>query len=174
MHNVIPEMNVPPTDAKYFGEVMNLQTRACWEVLDDYFVGMTYFCFEHKIIPKNDFTLTADGMLRHGDRCVVVIPPRPYLILSECPPAAELDRHGVWSIVNHGPSWGKIQVTRRDENKTERTWCVAQVTNVMPLHDKEQMAQLMPCRDDDPFQNWGFTYTLDFTLVNEWLEPYHA
>jgi len=72
MYNVIPEMDTPPMDARYFGEIMNLKTRACWEITDDYLVGLTYFCFEHKIIPNNNFALTTDGLLRYRDKCVQV------------------------------------------------------------------------------------------------------
>jgi len=171
LYNVIPEMEVPPINAIYFGEVMNLKTRACWEITDDYFVGMTYFCYEHKIIPKNNFALTADGLLRYRDKCVRLVDPKPYLLLAECP-SRDLDSFGVWNVLNDGPSWGKIQVRRRNEKNELVYWCISQVTNAMPSHYNEQMPQLANCQSDDPFQIWGFTYALNFTLVPEYLTSY--
>jgi len=171
MYNVIPEMEVPPMDAAYFGEIMNLKTRACWEVTDDYFVGMTYFCFEHKIIPKNNFALTVDGMMRYRDKCVKVMAPKPYLLLAECP-KDDFENFGVWTVVNSGPSWGTIQVRRRNEKNELIYWCISQVTNVMPAHYNEQMPQLAACNTDDNFQIWGFTYALNFTMVPEYLTTY--
>jgi len=73
---------------------MNLKTRACWEISDDYYVTMTYFCFEHKIIPKNNFAITNDGLLRYRDKCVQIVPPKPYLLLAECP-SKDLEDFGV-------------------------------------------------------------------------------
>jgi len=171
LYNVIPEMDAPPMDARYFGEIMNLKTRACWEVSDDYFLIMTYFCFEHKIIPKNDFALTTDGMLRYRDKCVQIMPPKPYLMLAECP-SRDLEKFGVWSVVNSGPSWGAIRVRQRNENGELVHWCISQVTNVMPAHYNEQMPQLATCNDNESFQIWGFTYALNFTLVPEYLTTY--
>ena len=171
LYNVIPEMDLPPTDALYFGEVMNLKTRACWEVTDDYFIGLTYFCFEHKIIPKNNFALTADGLLRYRDKCVKVLAPKPYLVLAECP-SRDFEKFGVWTVVNSGPSWGAIRVRRRNDKDELVHWCIAQVTNVMPSHYNEQMPQLSTCNSDDQFQIWGFTYALNFTLVPEYLTMY--
>src|SRR5271166_5471895 len=88
----------PPMNSRYFGEIMNLHSRACWEITDDYYVGMTYFCFEHKVMPKNYFSITSDGLMRYRDKCVSVQPPNPYLIIGECPPVAasptELERFG--------------------------------------------------------------------------------
>ena len=171
LYNVIPEMNVPPPDALFFGEIMNLHTRACWEVTDDYFIGMTYFCFEHKIIPKNDFALTKDGLLRYRDKCVKIVPPQPYLVLVDCP-TSELEKFGIWTVVRKGPSWGTISVSRVDEKGETIYWCIAQVTNAMPEHNGEQMPQLGRCQDNDNFQIWGFTYALDFTHVDEYLTAY--
>ena len=111
MYNIIPEMfDLPPMESKYFGEIMNLHTRACWEVTTDYFIGMTYFCFEHKVIPKNNFALMSNGLLMYRDKCVKVIPPKPYLILAECPTNQnELETFGIWEVLNHGVVLGWIE-----------------------------------------------------------------
>lgn len=132
MYNVIPEMGAPPMNARYYGEIMNLHTRACWEVADDYYVGMTYFCYEHKIIPKNDFALTTDGLLRYRDRCVGIEAPVPFLRLAECPStAAGVTEFGRWSVVVMGPSWGQLRVSRVDKSTNEDVfWCIAQVCKI--------------------------------------------
>lgn len=75
-------------------------------------------------------------------------------------------------MVNSGPSWGAIRVRRRNEQNEFVHWCISQVTNVMPTHYNEQMPQLQACSDNDPFQIWGFTYALNFTLVPEYLTTY--
>lgn len=168
LYNVIPEMNIPPMNARFFGEIMNLHSRACWEITEDYYVGMTYFCFEHKIIPKNDFSLTSDGLLRYRDRCVQVMNPQPYLVLSECPDR-NFEEFGVWKMNHGGPSWGLISVSRLNERGELTTLCIAQVTNVMPIHKNEQMPQLTKCDQNDKFQIWGFTYALDFSNLDKYL-----
>ena len=33
MMNIIPQLEAPPTEAVYYGEIQNLRTQACWEVL---------------------------------------------------------------------------------------------------------------------------------------------
>jgi len=77
-------------DAAFYGEIMGIQTRACWVITDDYYVGITYTCYHHKIIPKNNFALTTDGLLRYRDMCVQLVTPKPYLVLGECPTAVTL------------------------------------------------------------------------------------
>jgi polypeptide N-acetylgalactosaminyltransferase len=171
LYNVIPEMNLPPMNSRYFGEIMNLHTRACWEITEDYFVGMTYFCFEHKIIPKNDFALTTDGLLRYRDRCVKLVAPTPYLLLAECP-TDNFEQFGQWTVVNRGPAWGMIKVSRLGDDGNTVFWCIAQVTNILSEHTNEQMPQLTKCNENDPFQIWGFTYALDFSNVSEYLTSY--
>jgi len=159
-------------DSRYFGEIMNLHTRACWEVTSDYYVGMTYFCFEHKVMPKNSFSLTADGQLRYRDKCVRIAPPQPYLIIGECPLAgADLEKFGVWEVVNRGIVFGALKVRRRNERGELVYWCVNQVTNAMPIHRQDQMPQLGMCNINDPFQTWGFTYAVDFNKALDYVKP---
>ena len=99
-------------NSRYFGEIMNLQSRACWELTNDYLIGMTYFCFEHKVMPRNYFSLTADGLLRYRDKCVKIVPPIPFLVIAECPPAgADLEKYGIWELVNSGVVWGTLKVS---------------------------------------------------------------
>jgi polypeptide N-acetylgalactosaminyltransferase len=174
LYNVIPEMESPPMNAKYFGEIMNQQTRACWEVLDDKFVGMNYVCYEHKIIPKNNFAIADDGLLRYRDKCVRMMPPKPFLVLGECPTTQEDKKAtGVWELQAMGKTWGRVTVKRKKDNGLFEYFCVTQVTNVLPKHNKEQMPQIGPCEDKNVYQEWIFTYGLDWSRVPQHtlLEP---
>ena len=171
LYNVFPQMERPPMDAKYFGEIMNLKTRACWEITDDYFVGINRVCFEHTTIPKNNFALTSDGLLRHRDKCVQVTAPKTYLMLAECP-RKDFENFGVWSVLNGGPWWGAIQVRRRNNKNELVHWCISQATSNLPAHYNEQMPQLADCNHNDQFQTWAFSYALNFTLVPEYLTTY--
>ena len=57
---------------------------------------------------------------------VQVLAPKPYLALAECP-THDLERFGVWTVVNAGPSWGAIRVRRRNDQDQLVHWCIAQV-----------------------------------------------
>ena len=76
MQNIIPQLEAPPRDAQYYGEIQSTKTNACWEVLDDYYIGMNYLCYEHKIIPRNFFSLTADGLLTYKVGHVFSLPKK--------------------------------------------------------------------------------------------------
>lgn len=148
-------------DTVLWGEVMSMKTRACFEVLDDYYLGMNYVCYEHKIIPNNNFGINQKAQLTYRDKCLGFDPPNPALYLVECPVARSLD-YGVWDLVPRGHVWGQIRVKRKtSENKTE-TYCITQVTNVLKIHHHEQMPQLGPCDEDNDFQIWAFSYHFDF------------
>lgn len=165
MYNVIPEVEIPPTDAVFYGEIMNLESRACWDVANDDVVTVTYICFLHKIIPENHFVLTADGLLRYKDRCVRVQAPRPHLALDECPRSSDVDAFGVWRLVNGGVAWGHLVVRWTNPDGDVERWCVTQATNVLRRHEGEQMPQIEACNPDDNFQRWAFTYKFDFDQV---------
>lgn len=169
LYNIIPEVDIPPMNAKYYGEIMNIHTRACWEMTEDYYVGLTYFCYDHKIIPKNNFALTADRLLRYRDKCVRILAPKPYMVIDECPPAGSdqstLEAFGVWTLENIDVVWGYLKVSRTNVDGVLEYWCIVQVTNAMTEHKDEQMPQLGGCLKDDPFQRWAFTYAFDFTRV---------
>ncbi|ELU15390.1 hypothetical protein CAPTEDRAFT_176329 [Capitella teleta] len=166
MYNVIPEMDYPPMDADFFGEIMNQQTRACWEIMDDRFVGMNYICYEHKIIPRNNFAMTKDGLLRYRDKCVMMLAPKPYLVLGECPVTQEeRQKFGIWELQRKGRTWGKISVKRKKENGAFEHFCVTQVTNVLPIHSREQMPQIGLCDEANTYQDWIFTYGLEWPRV---------
>ncbi|ESO08964.1 hypothetical protein HELRODRAFT_156550 [Helobdella robusta] len=154
LYNVVPEMlDLPPMEK-------------------DYYVGMTYFCFEHKIIPKNNFAIMKNGLMTYRDKCVKINQPKPYLTLAECPPESEIDKFGKWDLVNYGMNWGGIKVSIVKDDGVVVYWCIVQVTNAMPQHRSEQMPQLGTCDSSDSFQIWSFTYAVDFTLVPEYMSVY--
>ena len=164
MYNIIPEVAIPPMDAVYYGELMNLKSRACFEILADYYVGMTYYCFEHKLIPKNNFALMRNGLMRYQDKCVSFDEFVPVLRLAECP-TDNLDTFGTWKLLNKGHTWGQLQVTRRTSRGRNMTMCIMQVTNVMKAHSREQMPELAECDTKNDFQLWSFSYKFSFEYV---------
>ena len=168
MHNILPQMETPPVDAIYYGEIENLKTHACWEVLDDYSIGLNYVCYEHKVIPRNFFALMKNGLLRYKDKCVKHAPPGPILTIAECP-TENLEAFGLWEIENVGPMMGSLRVKRTFPNGNWEMFCVAQVTNVYegtPLnHSYEQMPNLSKCGTRQEFEGWAFTWKFSWDQV---------
>jgi len=58
------------------------------------------------------------------------------------------------------------------ETVTTQTMCVTQVTNINPIHNKQQMPQLLECDKTAPFQKWRWTYKFDFNY--NWEKPKHG
>jgi len=71
----------------------------------------------------------------------------------------------VWELDRIDVVWGIIRVRRRIPGGQFEHWCIIQVTNANEAHRGEQMPQLGACNMEDRFQQWGFTYGLDFSLV---------
>lgn len=167
MHNIMPEVEIPPMDANYYGEIGNLRTKACWELTPDYYVGMNYLCYEHKIIPKNLFHINKRGELKFRDKCIRIEPPKPALRLGECAgPNEDLATYGKWEMQNMGQVWGLLKVKIKKKDGNTETLCVSQVTNVYIVeHNKVQMPQLAKCDEKDQFQIWIWTYHFDWDQV---------
>ncbi len=166
VYNVIPQVQAPPMDAVYYGEITNQGSQACWEVTADHVIGMTYFCFFHKIIPKNYFAQTKEGLLRYQDKCVKINAPSPMLTLAECPTTTEeIERFGIWETATQGTVHGLMQVKRKNAEGVFERFCVTQVTNVLPLHEKDQMPQIGPCDDSNKFSIWTWTYKFNWDEV---------
>lgn len=165
MNNIIPEFEEPPMSAVMYGEIMNLRTRACFEVLPDYYVGMTYLCYDHKIIPENNFYINKQGLMVYRDKCVGISPPSPVLRLVECPQdPAVFEYFGLWTVDGQGPTYGRLVVRQRVDTNTVVTFCITQVTNALEEHRGEQMPQLADCTPND-FSSWSFTYKFDWQQV---------
>ena len=159
--NVAPDIPIPPWDAKFHGEIANYRSQACWEVLDDDYLGMSYSCYEHKIITENTFSLNEDGLLTYRDRCVKFMFPEPTLKLVTCPEKLT-HSFGRWKLVfKDQKRWSQIMVTLRVDNKLS-TWCVMQVTSAVSSHKRRQMPQTATCDDTNMFQFWGFSYRFDY------------
>ena len=163
MHNIIPRMEIPPMEAVWYGEVMNMDTHACFEMKDDYYIGITYQCFVHRIMPQNFFHITKDGLLKFKDKCVRVIYPNLLLGVMECP-EKNYERFSVWTVEPRGHNYGRLKVSYKHSNGKVDTWCVLQVTNVLTPHKKEQMPQARECEKDERFSNWEFTHRFDYTV----------
>ena len=168
MHNILPEVPTPPDDAVLYGEVANLRTKACWEPTSDYYIGMNYLCYEHKIMPQNYFYLDKLDRLKFGSKCVSADPPQPGLRISECPKDSE-DPHRSWKWIMkpRGIVWGQIALQILDAaGEVTTEYCLIQVTNIYLQHLKgAQMPQLGACKDDDDFQLWVWTHKLDWSQV---------
>ena len=82
---IIPEMPKPSYLAVFHGEVANLRSEACLQKLSDGFVGMTYFCFFHRILPENTFHIDYEGRFWFGDNhCVLLDQTTLLLKVGEC------------------------------------------------------------------------------------------
>ena len=160
MQFVVPNIPIPAIDASYYGEITNLRTKACFEVANDYYVGLTFNCFEHKIIPNNYFHINKRGLLVHKDKCVRIKLPKPILYIAECPEEdQDVELFAKWKVKARGHTWGQLQVRQRlDKRHKPQTWCIMQVTNVLPVHHRAQMPQAGPCQDTNDFQLWSFTH----------------
>lgn len=169
LYNIIPQLNEPPMDSLFHGEIANSQSSWCWEVTDDYFISLSYVCYHHKIIPQNYFTLSKDGLLRYRDKCVSIQPPSPMLILSECPFGLEaIEKFGVWRMdVGNNVVEGELSVSRMNANNALEVWCIEQVSNALPRYKGHQMPQLSDCGPANNFKVWRFTYAFDFSRVPE-------
>ena len=158
---VIPEIEIPPHDALFHGEITGYRSQACWEVLDDDYIGITYGCYEHKLIPENMFSLTKDGFLTHRDRCARFLYPKPILKLERCPSKPDL-KFGIWSIqFRQQMRWAQLKI-EMDAGGGKGTWCMMQVTNAVDPHKRMQMPQAASCDVDNLFQFWSFSYRFDY------------
>lgn len=172
LYNVIPQYEVPPANARFYGEISNTRTKACWEVSKDYYITMTYVCYFHKIIPENNFALAHDGLLRFKDRCVKISAPNPALTIAQCPTESDgspagpdaIEKFGFWELQKKATVAGQLVVKRRNAEGVLEHWCITQVTNVLEQHKGVQMPQLGSCGNNE-FQEWSFTYGFNFSLV---------
>ena len=165
MENIIPQLEAPPLDAVYYGEIQCPRTLACWEVLEDYQIGMNYMCYEHKIMPQNFFSLSTNGLLRYKDKCVKINPPEPVLKLAECPRDEDIESFGIWEMDARGHTYGKINPKRKNSKGEWEKFCIMQVTNVYKEHQQEQMPELAKCDENNDFQTWAFTWKFSWDQV---------
>ena len=169
IENVVPEIPIPPHDAMFHGELENLRTRACWDVLEDGYVKINYQCYEHRILVKNFFTLTVDGFLLYRDKCVKFEFPGVALRVEKCPPRSDIARFGKWRMRYNGdPQYGHLSIEMTIGSEIQ-TWCIRQVTSVT-AHEGTQMPQVSKCDDNDDFQKWAFTYRFDKLQKHELIE----
>ncbi len=169
MYNIIPELPVPPMDALFYGEIFNHKTKACFQVLEDYYIGMDYLCFEHKIIPKNYFYIDRNlGLLHWRDKCVTFSDPEPALYLRECPTTqGDAKTFGFWEMKAIGITWGTLRAKKVSKDGVTTFWCAMQVTNVLKAHKNEQMPQISTCDENDPYQIWIFSHKFDYSKMPE-------
>ena len=178
METIFPEMPRPVDESTYYGEVANEKSEACWYLTNDSYVGLTYFCFFHRILPENIFFIDNVGRLHFRDsRCIRVDRNTLLLRVGAC----EDISHGNlpeerWEMDHSGPVRGLIKVRypsqhQKNEDKNEAmTLCVLQVTNVNTVHANQQMAQLTDCDYTNEFMYWRWTYKFDFEYTFD--EPF--
>ena len=162
LENVVPDIPIPAHDALFHGEIQNWRTKACWEVMHDGYIKITYACFEHRILINNFFTITTDGFMLYKDKCVTFEFPGVALRVEKCPEKSDLLKFGRWQVMYHGdPQYGHIQI-EMDIGTEVKSWCIHQVTSVT-AHSGTQMPQVGHCDNigDDPFYRWAFTYRFD-------------
>ena len=161
MENIVPEVPTPSMNAVFYGEVFNLKSEMCLYVTPKGFIGLTSFCYFHRLLPKNIFHIDVDRRMVYRNRCVV-IDPFGMLKLGACQPLGTYPRE-VWDVQRHSEVEGVMFVDiQQSPQSTARRLCVTQVTNQLPVHNQEQMPQLIECHADDRFQKWRWTYKFDF------------
>lgn len=128
METIIPEVPTPPMDAVFYGEVFNLRSELCLYLATDGYIGLTSFCFFHRLVPQNIFYIDRLGRLKYRDRCVLVDYDTWLLRVDDCPfgntPAE------VWDTIRHSEVEGMIivQLKKRDADTLLTTLCPTQVT----------------------------------------------
>ena len=155
---IIPEIPTPPSDAHYYGEVANIKTEACWYVAEDGYIGMTYYCFFHRVLPQNLFTIDQIGNLRYRDKCATIDPSTWLMRMRECTlPEGTITFDVV--RVRDATNVGHVRAHFLF-NGMPRVMCIMQVTNPNKLHYREQMPQLSDCDEtmEESFQLWRWTY----------------
>ncbi|CAH1787478.1 unnamed protein product [Owenia fusiformis] len=155
--NIVPEMEIPPGDAIFYGEVRNSKSTACFTIMPGNIVGITYFCFIHRILPENNFYISKTGNLHHKDKCIRVDKYDKLLHLTTC---TEAVRTTTFSMEPHQYPWGTLVVKLKDGDKTLK-YCVTQVKSMFGDHKGTQIAQALACSTDKAYQKWEFTYKFD-------------
>ncbi|ESO98823.1 hypothetical protein LOTGIDRAFT_113902, partial [Lottia gigantea] len=154
LDHIMPEIKVPSYSDDYFGELTNYKTALCWAPLEDGYIGITYDCFKHRILPENHFSLDFRGRLGHDHQCVYM--DKHTLLLKKQPCECLTDSNrAVWSFHQIKEYAGQLLY-----EFDGRFWCPVHVTNIAGIHYKEQMVQMHQCNSSDPYQIWSFTYTL--------------
>ena len=164
LENIVPEFEVPPMDSVFYGEIMQTQSNACFEVLEHDYVGLTFLCYPSKIIVRNIFRINRKRQLTWRDKCVRFYFPDPQLRIGKCVD----DGSEAWSLDLQGHTYGRLKVTRIGESGKAKTWCIMQVTSRVNPYKGEQMPEVTPCSDDRThrqFQVWEFSYKFDFNQV---------
>ncbi|XP_033754521.1 polypeptide N-acetylgalactosaminyltransferase 1-like [Pecten maximus] len=163
LKSVLPEQKVPPVDAAFYGEITNVRTSACFTVLDDQFIGITFECFKYRILPFNSFTFTVNSEFKYNEKCVFVDSQNLFLRVGTCG-AARGVLSGRWLFPTENPV-SSIGTLMFEITGGIEMLCVRHVTGVVPnVHFKEQMAQAIKCNNSANFaasyQNWSFMYKL--------------
>ena len=161
MRNIVPEIPTPPRDATFYGEVTNLRSEACLYEMSDGYVGITYMCFFHRVLPENLFYIDLQQRLVHNGRCAKLEMTTLLLRLQDCD--ADVDTHK-WSVDRTGEVEGYITAatTATIGKEDHQEYCLTQVTNINQIHNKEQMPQMLPCDKNSDFQKWRFQYMFAF------------
>ncbi|ESN97851.1 hypothetical protein HELRODRAFT_85110 [Helobdella robusta] len=163
MENIIPEVPTPPMNAVYYGEVFNLMSELCFYITSKKYVGLTSFCFFHRLLPKNLFHIDTDKRLIYRNRCVRIDNTTKLLRLGECTSLDFYPKEN-WDVARHSEVEGMMYVdVQEGADKPVERLCATQVTNIFPIHYGKQMPQLLPCNTNDRFQKWRWTYKFNFT-----------
>ena len=162
LQNIVPEMTAPPLNVDYFGELSNKVSEQCFYVMSSGYVGITGFCYYHRIVPENNFYLDRAGRLKYRTKCVVAHKLNYLLRLEEC---TDVSTQGIWEVEMHGSTWAVLKTTFRDHDGKKKQLCAMHITNKNTIHYNEQMAQVVDCVKDEKWQLWRWTYRFDFSKV---------
>ncbi|XP_046338429.2 polypeptide N-acetylgalactosaminyltransferase 13-like [Haliotis rufescens] len=148
LKNVIPEYKIPSKDDSFFGEIQNVQTKSCFFVFDDDYIGMTSKCETFVIIPENSFAFDNSGRLKYGDKCVGYDRRTYLLLITECP-CKRGGKDGItWSFTND-----QLVLTEKSE-----TLCATQANSGFSIHNGKEIVQLQACDKKRKVQKWSFQF----------------
>ena len=159
LENVAKELQEPPKNSIYYGEIVNKFVTLCFKVeADNVTIGLTQECYPSKIIPMNFFSVGTDGVFRYHDKCVQTNFNR--LEIGTCPQKKSAGQV-TWAC--EGSVFGMHLVQRETmKDGSVRKRCVMQVTSY-GKYEGQQMPEMAKCQEDQVFQKWMMTHKFDFT-----------
>lgn len=170
LDEIIPEINVPPMDAKFFGEIRNKRTDFCFETSGSS-IALTSDCYFYRSRPSEEFVLDTNGRLKHvrTQKCVTIaLPSIPVssmkLQLNECSES----KHFIWEFHQEDVTLGSLRVkVVLEDGKGESVYCVSHASNESEIQHDLQEQPDMPmagnCAEND--EAWFFGYNMDYAAA---------
>ncbi|CAD5122898.1 DgyrCDS11300 [Dimorphilus gyrociliatus] len=151
---VFPQLPIPDSHVLHIGEIKSQKSTMCWSVFDKY-VRLRE-CFYYQIDPNNQFILKSNGLLMHGDRCVIMNLKQPFLLLDSCPAGSPDEKYGIWHMEIKSYSWGYLKLRLKIGHWPVIERCAIQVTSAGQFMKGAQIPQVQKCLTVAE-EIWSFT-----------------